>query len=117
MIINSKNERQRKILTNKCFYQTTAQIVCDFAKKGYLNPTDEAAKAISAYHDLVQKKVKNNFSKDYNEAFSKIDASIKDMAHKVFYIYDSKSFDIAYQAFRDFDHIQAILAWKRLKKS
>ena len=117
MIIDSDNKRQRKILTNKCFYQTTAQIVCDFAKKGYLNPTDEAAKVVVAYHDLVQKKIKNNFSKDYNEAFSKIDAAIKEMAHKVFYIYDAKSFDIAYQAFKDFDYIQAILAWKRLKKN
>ena len=116
MIINTNNHRQRNILTNKCFYQTIAQIVCAFEKKGYQNPTDEAAKVISAYHDLVLKKTKNTYNQDYNEAFSKIDSAIKSMANKVFYVYDNKSFDIAYNAFREFDYIQAILAWKRLKK-
>ena len=73
MIIDSKNETQKSILTNKCFYQTTAQIMHEFEKKGYANSADETAKVIAAYHDLVQKKAKNNFSKDYNEAFKKID--------------------------------------------
>lgn len=44
----------------------------EFEKKGYANSADETAKVIAAYHDLVQKKAKNNFSKDYNEAFKKL---------------------------------------------
>lgn len=36
MIIDSKNETQKSILTNKCFYQTTAQIMHEFEKKGML---------------------------------------------------------------------------------
>ena len=83
MIINSNDVLQRNILTNKCFYQTTAQIMRDFELKGYANSADETAKVIAAYHNMVQKKSKNNYSKDYNEAFSKIDNAIKSMANKV----------------------------------
>ena len=119
MIINTNNQLQRHILTNRCFYLTTAQIMHDFEKKGYKNAADEAAKVIQAYHDIVQKKEKNNFSKDYNEAFARIDKAIKDMANQVFYNHENKSFDIAYAAFMDFDYINAILERKRLtqKKS
>ena len=83
MIIDSKNETQKSILTNKCFYQTTAEIMREFEKKGYANSADETAKVIAAYHELVQKKAKNNYSKDYNEAFKKIDDAIKGLANKV----------------------------------
>ena len=62
MIIDSKNETQKSILTNKCFYQTTAQIMHEFEKKGYANSADETAKVIAAYHDLVQKKAKPNYA-------------------------------------------------------
>jgi len=116
MIINSNNPLQRHILTNKCFYLTTAQIVHDFEKKGYQNATDEAAKVIAAYHALVQKKSKNTYNKDYNEAFARIDKAIKSVANQVFYTYDGRSFDAAYAAFRDFDYINAILGHQRLKK-
>ena len=36
MIIDSKNETQKSILTNKCFYQTTAQIMHEFEKRDML---------------------------------------------------------------------------------
>lgn len=116
MIINSNNPLQRNILTNRCFYLTIAQIVHDFEQKGYQNAADEAAKVISAYHLLVQKKSKNTYNKDYNEAFARIDQAIKTMANQVFYTYDTKSFDAAYAAFKDFDYINAILGRQRLKR-
>lgn len=117
MIINSNDTLQRNILTNKCFYQMTAQIMHDFEEKGYANSADETAKVIAAYHDIVQKKTKNNYNKDYNEAFGKIDNAIKSMANKVFYIYDKKSFDHAYQSFQNFDYINAIIGRQRMKKT
>lgn len=117
MIINSNDILQRNILTNKCFYQTTAQIMRDFEQKGYANSADETAKVISAYHNVVQKKAKNNYSKDYNDAFKLIDLAIKNMANKVFYIYDKQSFDCAYRSFQDFDYINAIIGRQRMKKN
>lgn len=116
MIIDSKNETQKSILTNKCFYQTTAEIMREFEKKGYANSADETAKVIAAYHELVQKKAKNNYSKDYNEAFKKIDDAIKGLANKVFYGYDNKSLDYAYKSFAKFDYINAIIGRQRTKK-
>lgn len=116
MIIDSKNETQKSILTNKCFYQTTAQIMHEFEKKGYANSADETAKVIAAYHELVQKTAKNNFSKDYNEAFKKIDDAIKGLANKVFYNYEKQSLDYAYQYFAKFDYISAIIGRQHTKK-
>lgn len=116
MIIDGTNRIQRGILTNKCFYQTTAQIMADFEGKGYQNSADETAKVIAAYHDIVQHKAKNNYNPDYNEAFKKIDDAIADMAHKVFYDCDKKSYDYAYQSFEEFDHISAIVNRQRMKK-
>ena len=63
MIIDSNNKKQKSILTNKCFYQTTARIMRDFEEKGYANSADETAKVIAAYHDIVRKKSKNNLKK------------------------------------------------------
>lgn len=116
MIINSNDILQRNILTNKCFYQTTAQIMHDFEQKGYANSADETAKVIAAYHSVVQKKSKNNYNKDYNEAFGRIDTAIKNMANKVFYTYDKQSYDYAYRSFQNFDYINAIIGRQRLKK-
>lgn len=116
MIIDSKNEAQKSILTNKCFYQTTAQIMHEFEKKGYANSADETAKVIAAYHDVVQKKAKNNFNKDYNEAFKQIDDAIKGLANKVFYSYEKQSLDYAYKSFVKFDYINAIIGRQRTKK-
>ena len=87
----------------------------DFEQKGYSNAADETAKVIAAYHDVVQKKSRNNFNNDYNEAFQKIDAAIKNMANKVFYTFDKKSFDFAYKSFQNFDYINAIIGRQRMK--
>ncbi|MBR6327293.1 MAG: hypothetical protein IKR60_00255 [Alphaproteobacteria bacterium] len=116
MIINSSNPLQRNILTYKCYYMTMAQIITDFAKKGYTNPAEEAVKVVTAYHDLVAKKNKNNYNKDYNEAFARIDTSIKKIANQVFYTLGPRSFDAAYTAFQDFDYINAALDLRKLKK-
>ena len=89
MIIDSNNKKQKSILTNKCFYQTTARIMRDFEEKGYANSADETAKVIAAYHDIVRKKSKNNFNEDYNAA---------------------------YHSFEEFDHIGAIVTRQRAKK-
>lgn len=117
MIIDSNNIKQRSILTNKCFYQTTAQIMHDFENKGYTNSADETLKVINAYREVIKKKAKNNFNADYNAAFQKIDEAIKSMANKVFYGFDSKSFDEAYRSFEQFDHVNAIINRQRSKKS
>lgn len=116
MIIDSHNKKQRSILTNKCFYQTTARIMQNFEKKGYANSADETAKAISAYHAIVKKKTKNNFNADYNEAFRCIDTAIQSLANQVFYDCDKKSLDNAYHSFEQFDHISAIVTRQRTKK-
>ena len=117
MIIDSSNTRQRNILTNKCFYQTTAQIMHDFEQKGYANSADETLKVINAYHSLIKKKVKNNFNADYNAAFQKIDDAIKMLANKVYYEYDRRSYDEAYRSFEEFDYVNAIIGRQRIKKS
>ncbi len=117
MIIDGNNKKQRGILTNKCFYQTTAQIMKDFEQRGYANSADETLKVISAYHDLVQKKVKNNFNSDYNHAFERIDNAIKSLANQVFYDCDGKSYDNAYKSFEEFDYINAIVARQHNKSS
>ena len=116
MIIDGNNKKQRSILTNKCFYQTTAQIMHDFEQKGYANSADETVKVISAYHDLVKKKAKNTYNEDYNQAFQRIDSAIKGLANKVFYDCDSKAQDYAYHSFEEFDHINAIIGRQHIKK-
>lgn len=116
MIIDSNNLKQKSILTNKCFYQTTARIMRDFEEKGYANSADETAKVISAYHDIVKKKSKNNFNSDYNAAFKRIDGAIQSLANQVFYDLDKKSLDYAYHSFEEFDHIGAIVTRQRAKK-
>ena len=117
MIIDGNNKKQRGILTNKCFYQTTAQIMKDFEQRGYANSADETLKVISAYHNLVQKKVKNNFNADYNDAFQRIDNAIKSLANQVFYDCDGKSYDNAYKSFEEFDYINAIVTRQHNKNS
>ncbi len=117
MIIDSNNKKQRSILTNKCFYQTTAQIMRDFEEKGYANSADETAKVIAAYHDVVKKRTRNNFNPDYNSAFQRIDSAIQSLANKVFYDCDKKSYDYAYKSFEEFDHINAIVGRQHIKKN
>lgn len=115
MIIDGNNKKQRSILTNKCFYQTTAQIMRDFEEKGYANSADETAKVIAAYHDVVKKRTRNNFNPDYNSAFQRIDSAIQNLANKVFYDCDKKSYDFAYKSFEEFDHINAIVGRQHIK--
>lgn len=117
MIIDSNNKKQRSILTNKCFYQTTAKIMSDFEAKGYVNSADETAKVISAYHQIVKKRSKNNYNSDYNAAFRQIDDAIQSLANKVFYDCDKQAVDYAYRSFEEFDHIGAIVTRQRTKKS
>ena len=88
----------------------------DFENKGYTNSADETLKVINAYHSVIKKKSKNNFSMDYNMAFQKIDAAIKELAHKVYYDFDQKGYDEAYKSFQQFDHINAILKRQHIKK-
>lgn len=116
MIINSNDILQRNILTNKCFYQATADIMRLFEQRGYPNAADETAKVITAYHDIIQKKSKNAYNQDYNEAFGKIDTAIKMLANKVYYIHDNQSYDLAYRSFQNFDYIGAIIGRQRMKK-
>ena len=117
MIIDGNNKKQRSILTNKCFYQTTAQIMRDFESKGYANSADETAKVITAYHDIVKKRTKNNFNADYNAAFQRIDKAIDSLANKVFYDYDKKKHDEAYRSFEEFDYVGAIVNRQLTKTS
>ena len=117
MIIDGNNKKQRSILTNKCFYQTTAKIMRDFEQKGYANSADETVKVISAYHEIVKKKSRNHYNNDYNAAFQKIDEAIDSLANKVFYDYDKKRHDIAYQSFEEFDYVGAIVNRQLSKKS
>ena len=117
MIIDSSNAKQKSILTNKYFYQTTAQIMYDFETKGYANSADETIKVINAYHDVVKKKAKNTFSADYNAAFEKIDNTIKMLANKVFYNYDKQGYDQAYLSFEEFNHVNAIIERQRIRKA
>ncbi len=117
MIVDGNDPKQRSIITNKCFYQTTSKIMSDFEEKGYVNSADETLKAISAYHQIVKKKSKNNFNQDYNSAFKRIDDAIQSLACKVFYDHDKKGVDYAYQSFEDFDYVNAIIHRQRSKKS
>lgn len=116
MIIDSANQRQRSILSNKCFYQIIAQIMHDFELKGYANAADETLNVVNAYHVVVKKKSKNNFNPDYSAAFQKIDEAIKMLANQVYYAYDKKSYDEAYKSFVAFDHVNAVIIRQRLKK-
>ncbi len=116
MIIDGRNSKQRSILTNKYFYRTTAQIMSDLDSKGYANSADETLKVITAYHDLVKKKTKNNYSADYNAAFEKIDKTIKTLANQIFYNYDKQSYDEAYRSFEAFDYVKAVLDRQHQKK-
>lgn len=116
MIIDSSNKKQTNIITNKRFYQTTAKIMRALEDKGYNNIADETLKVITAYHALVGKKSKNNYNKDYNEAFKQIDCAIESIANQVFFQYEEKKFDQAYKSFEAFDHIGAIVNRQHIKK-
>ncbi len=108
MIVDGYNTKQRNILINKCFYQTTIKIMHLFEEKGNSDFANKTIDAISAYHAIVQKKKRNNYDKDYNQAFETIDSAIRNIANKVFYVYGSESFNKAYDSFRDYNYMQAV---------
>lgn len=108
MIVDGNNTKQRNILINKCFYQTTVGIMRFFAEKGNTDFANKTIEAISAYHDIVRKKKRNNFDQDYNTAFETIDSAIRNVANKVFYIYGTDSYDKAYDCFCNYNYVQTI---------
>lgn len=108
MIVDGNNVKQRNILINKCFYQTTLRIMHLFEQNGDGDFANKTIEAISAYHDIVQKKRRNNFGEDYNHAFDTIDSAIRNVANKVFYTYGSESFDRAYDSFREYNYLQVV---------
>ncbi|MDO4162651.1 MAG: hypothetical protein Q4D80_06610 [Pseudomonadota bacterium] len=108
MIVDGYNAKQRNILINKCFYQTTIQIMHLFQEKGNSDFANKTIEAIAAYHDIVQRRKRNNYNQEYNAAFETIDSAIRNIANKVFYIYGTDSFNHAYDSFRDYNYVQAI---------
>jgi len=108
MIVDGTNIRQRNILINKCFYQTVVKIMNLFAAKGDHDFANKTLEVISAYHNIIQNKARNNFSEDYNVAFETIDSAIRNVANKVFYTYGSDSFDKAYASFCNYNYIQTV---------
>ena len=79
-----------------------------FQEKGNNDFANKTIEAISAYHDIVQHKKRNNFDRDYNAAFETIDSAIRNIANKVFYIYGTDSFNHDYDSFRDYNYVQAV---------
>ncbi len=108
MIVDGNNTKQRNILVNKCFYQTTVKIMHFFAEKGDHDFANKTLEVIAAYHDIVQKKKRNNFDADYNTAFETIDSAIRNVANKVFYTFGSDSYDKAYASFCNYNYIQTV---------
>ncbi|MEE6207425.1 MAG: hypothetical protein VZR95_05160 [Alphaproteobacteria bacterium] len=108
MIVDGNNTKQRNILINKCFYQTTVKLMKFFADKGDSDFANKTIEVIAAYHDIVQKRKKNNYNQDYNDAFETIDGAIRNVANKVFYTYGADSFDKAYDSFRDYNYVQTV---------
>lgn len=108
MIVDGNNAQQRNILVNKCFYQTTIKIMHFFEQKGNHDFANKTIEVITAYHDVVNKRRKNNFDADYNEAFETIDSAIHNIANKVFYTYGSESFNKAYDSFYNYNYIQTV---------
>ena len=108
MIVDGNNVKQRNILINKCFYQTTIRLMHFFKEGGDGDYANKTIEAISAYHDIVQKRKRNSYGKDYNQAFDTIDSAIRNVANKVFYTYGSESFNKAYDSFCNYDYIQTV---------
>ena len=108
MIVDGNNKKQRNILINKCFYQTTVKLMRFFAQKNSGDFANKTIEAIAAYHDIIQKRKRNNFDEDYNQAFETIDNAIKSIANQVFYIYGTESFDKAYDSFRNYNYVQTV---------
>ena len=117
MIVDGANTKQRNILINKCFYQTTVKIMNLFAAKGDHDFANKTLEVIAAYHDIIQHRRRNNFDEDYNRAFEAIDSAIRNVANKVFYIYGDDSFDRAYNSFCNYNYVQTVRSHLHYKKN
>ncbi|MBQ9271027.1 MAG: hypothetical protein IJ218_02015 [Alphaproteobacteria bacterium] len=79
-----------------------------FAAKGDHDFANKTIEVISAYHDVIQNRKRNNFNADYNSAFETIDSAIRNVANKVFYTYGADSFDRAYDSFCHYNYVQTV---------
>ena len=108
MIVDGNNTKQRNILINKCFYQTTVKLMHYFADKGDGDYANKTIEAIAAYHDVVQKRKKGTTDTDYGTAFETIESAIRNVANKVFYTYGPNSYNMAYDSFKDYNYVQTV---------
>lgn len=108
MIVDGNNTRQRNILVNKCFYQTTVKLMNFFANNGSSDYANKTIEAISAYLDTANKKKRSNLGQDYSVAFETLDNAIRNVANKVFYIYGSDSYNRAYDSFCNYNYVQTV---------
>lgn len=108
MIVDGNNAKQRNILINKCFYQTIIRLMQFFATKGDHDYANKTVEAIAAYHDIMQRKKRNHFNQEFNNAFETIDNAIRDVANKVFYVYGNDSYNKAYDSFCNYNYLQTI---------
>ncbi|MCQ2735435.1 MAG: hypothetical protein MJ212_05765 [Alphaproteobacteria bacterium] len=117
MIVDGNNTKQRNILINKCFYQITVELMHYFAGKGDGDYANKTIEAITAYHDIVQKRKKNTNTADDNIAFETIDSAIHNVANKVFYTYGADSYDKAYDSFKNYNYVQTVRSQLHKKNS
>lgn len=87
-----------------------------FASKGDHDFANKTIEAITAYHNIIQNNVRNNFDQDYNTAFETIDTAIRNVANKVFYTFGADSFDKAYDSFCNYNYIQTVRSLLHNKK-
>lgn len=117
MIVDGNNTKQRNILINKCFYQTTVKLMHYFADKGDGDYANKTIEAIAAYHDIAQKRKKNTGNTDYGTAFETIDSAIRNVANKVFYTFGADSYDKAYDSFKNYNYVQTVRSQLHKKRS
>ena len=108
MIVDGNNAKQRNILINKCFYQTTVEIMNLFAKDGDADYANKTIEVIAAYHDIKQKRRRNNLQDNYKLAYEAIEAAINNVANRVFYTFGAEGIDKAYSSFCDYNYMQTI---------
>lgn len=87
-----------------------------FADRGNSDFANKTIEAISAYHDVVKKRKRNNFDQEYNTAFDTIDTAIRSVANQVFYIYGTDSYDKAYDSFCNYNYVQTVRAQLHKKR-
>ena len=117
MIVDGNNTKQRNILINKCFYQTTIRIMQLFAQDGDADYANKTIEVISAYHEIKQRKKRNTLEQNYRIAYDTIENAIQNVANKVFYTYGNESFSQAYASFCNYDYMQTIRSQLRKPKN